>query len=176
MRSSGISFIVFAVALIGLIFFAAIEVKAQKGTIITNPPDNPVNVKSVDNPALQRYSVGVALQSTATVPAGKIFVIEHISGRLMIESNVGATGPCRVHYLAIGTGGESIDVIPVYMGSAQGLNNEFSFFSFSQPVKAYVGPNSDFGGATAGLSAHCKSFPVFDSRIVFSGYLVDVAN
>lgn len=157
-------------------FFLVSFVEAQKGTVISNTTENPVRVKAVDNPAHQPYRIGVSLQETATVPAGKIFVIEHLSGRLMVESNAGATGPCRIHYLAFGSGGEPIDVIPVYMGSAQGLNTEFSFFSFSQPIKSYAGPNSDVGGATAGLSMHCKSFPVFDSRIVFSGYLVDVSN
>ena len=152
----------------------ASNVSAQKGTIVVNTAENPVRVKAVDNPALGRYQVGLSLGQIANVPDGKIFVIEHISGSLMIELNAGATGPCRIHYLAFGTGNVSIDVVPTYMASAKVISSEFSFFSFSQSVKAYVGPNSDFGGVTSGLSSHCKS--VEHSRIAFTGYLVDIAN
>lgn len=162
-------------AMIGLLLVVT-NVEAQKGTIITNTTENPVRVRSVDNPALSRYQIGISLGQTATVPDGKIFVVEHMSGSLMIGSNAGATGPCRIHYLALGTGDVSIDVVPTFMGSAQGLNTEFSFFSFSQTVKAYVGPNSDFGGSTAGLASDCKSFPVEHSRITFTGHLVDASD
>lgn len=162
-------------AFLGILLITG-SVLAQKGTVITNTADNPVRVKAVDNPAYNRYQVITELGDISSVPAGKIFVIEHISGSLMIESAAQATGTCRVYSLALSTGAVPLDVIPTYMGSAPGLNTQYSFFSFSQPVKAYVGPGSDFGGLTSGLSSDCKDFPLFFSRIAFFGYLVDAVN
>lgn len=112
---------------------------------------------------------------TKSVPLGKTFVVEHISGHYQIGSPFGAAGPCRIVRLAIPVGGESIDVIPVYMFTANGGTQDLNLFSFSQPYKGYITQGSDVpGSATSNLSQYCNSFPVMYSRVVFSGYLVDV--
>jgi len=161
----------------GSLFFFPLVGHAQKTStvVVGNTTANPVPVKRTDNPAFQPYKIGVEWGEIKSVPLGKTFVVEHISGFYQIGSAFGAAGPCRIMRLAIPVGGESIEVIPVHMGTANGVTQEVNFFSFSQPYKGYITQGSDVpGSATSNLSQYCNSFPLMYSRVVFSGYLVDV--
>lgn len=162
---------------VGALFLFQITGFSQKSSnvVVTNTSGNPVPVKRADNPAYQAYKIGVEWGETKSVPLGKTFVVEHISGHYQIGSAFAAAGPCRIMRLAIPVGSESIDVVPAYMGTAPGLTQDINFFSFSQQYKGYITQGSDVPGfATSSLTQYCNSFPVFYSRVVFSGYLVDV--
>ncbi len=165
------------VVIIGVIVLFASVGNAQKNStvIVGNTSASAVPVKRADNPAFQPFRIGVEWGETKSVPLGKTFVVEHISGYYQIGSPFGAAGPCRIMRLAIPVGGEAIDVIPTYMGTANGGTQDVHLFAFSQPYKGYISQGSDVpGSATSNLSQYCNSFPVMYSRVVFSGYLVDV--
>ena len=165
------------VAILGAIVSFAAVGNAQKNStvIVGNTSASAVPVKRADNPAFQPFRIGVEWGETKSVPLGKTFVVEHISGYYQIGSPFGAAGPCRIMRLAIPVGGEAIDVIPTYMGTANGGTQDVNLFAFSQPYKGYISQGSDVpGSATSNLSQYCNSFPVMYSRVVFSGYLVDV--
>lgn len=177
MKFLKLSFNTWTAAVFAAFFLFQITGFAQKSSnvVVTNTTANPVPVRRADNPAFQSYKIGVDWGETKSVPAGKTFVVEHISGHYQIGAPFGAAGPCRIMRLAIPVGGESIDVVPVYMGTATGLGQDVNFFSFSQQYKGYITQGSDVpGSATSSLSQYCNSFPVSYSRVVFSGYLVDV--
>ena len=149
---------------------------AQTEVRVNNKAGDAVAVKSVDEPARRAYSVAFEMNASPlpSVPAGKTFVIEHISGHIRVPSAFGAAGPCRFMQLSFIVGSE-IDVVPVFMGTAAGLSNDFNFFTISQPVRAYATQNSDIGGAGYSLSQYCSGFPG-SSRIVLTGYLVNDNN
>ena len=171
------SFYTWTTPVFAALFLFQITGFTQKSSnvVVTNTTANPVPVRRADNPAFQAYKIGVEWGETKSVPVGKTFVVEHISGHYQIASPFGAAGPCRIMRLAIPVGGESIDVVPVSMGTAPGLGQDVNFFSFSQQYKGYIAQGSDVPGfATSSLTQYCNSFPVFYSRVVFSGYLVDV--
>jgi hypothetical protein len=149
---------------------------AQTEVRVANKVGDAVAVKSVDEPARRAYSVAFAMNANPlpTVPAGKTFVIEHISGHIRVPSAFGAAGPCRFMQLSFIVGSE-IDVVPVFMGTATGLNNDFNFFTISQPVRAYATQNSDIGASSFSLSQYCSG-PASSSNIVLTGYLVNDSN
>lgn len=166
-------------ALLGLLIIASPHntyAQQTKAVQVTNDTTNPVPTKNVENPARNAFQVAFELlgSNPATVPAGKIFVIEHISGAIRVESQFNAPVPCRIRQLSISTGSlHPIDVIPIYMGTGQGLNGDVNFFSISQPVRVAARPGSELGGASMSLGQYCNSFPLMWSNIVFTGYLVD---
>ena len=113
------SFKTWTAAVFGVLFLFQITGFAQKSSsvVVTNTTANPIPVRRADNPAFQAYKIGVEWGETKSVPVGKTFVIEHISGFYQIVSPVGAAGPCRIMRLAIPVGGESIDVVPRLYGN-----------------------------------------------------------
>jgi len=162
---------------LSLIFFAilvfAAAMSAQTNVRVTNKKGDAVAVKSVDNPARHAYQVSFALNTNLpTVPDGKVFAVEHISGHMRVPSAFGAVGPCKFMQLSFILGSADIDVIPVSMGTSPSLSNDVNFISFTQPVRAYVSANSDFGAANLALSQYCSGFPT-DSTIVITGHLIN---
>jgi hypothetical protein len=152
----------------------AISASAQTDVTVTNPKSNPVLIRDVDNDARRPFQVSFSIgQSTLpTVPAGKIFVIEYISGQVRLPSTTGSQMPCRFMQLSFGLGnGSDTDVLPVYMGTAQSVSNtDLNFFTISQRVQVYGLSNSDLGGTSYSLSSGCTGAPTF-SHISLSGHL-----
>jgi len=168
------------------LFILAISdaVDAQKSVVVENTTANPVPVVISNNTPLNPLSVRtvgpVAPFSTSfalgqppapAIPAGKLFVVEHISGNIRLPS-VSGGGPCRILGLSFLLGTAQIDVIPVFMGSISSAGIDSNFFSFSQPVRAYV-PSSDLGLTIFARSDPCTGAPT-SSLIVWNGHLVDV--
>jgi hypothetical protein len=154
-------------------FSAAALAQTPTQVRVTNKIGDAVAVKAVDNPGRHAFQVGFELNGAnpPEVPAGKVFVVEHISGNIRVPSAFGAPGPCRFHQLSLFLGID-IDVVPVHMGTSPGLSNDFNFFTISQPVRAYATQGSQLGGASLSLSQHCSGFPTW-SRIVLTGHLVN---
>ena len=169
------NFVVISVFCLSAIFAFSTAVLAQTPTQVrvTNKAGDAVAVKSVDNPARHSYQVAFEMNVGAppVVPDGKTFVIEHISGHIRVPSATGITGACRFLQLSFIVGSE-IDVVPVFMGTASGLSNDFNFFTISQPVRAYATQNSDIGSASFSLSQFCTGI-LTSSHIVLTGYLVN---
>jgi hypothetical protein len=150
----------------------AIYAQADKTVVVVNTAANPVPVRSVDVPApIQPYQAVIDGSSLPTVPAGKLLVIEHVSGHYRVPSASGSAGPCRILQLSLllGSGGD-IDVVPVFMGTGTGINSDVNFFTFSQAVRSYVTAGSEFGAANYVGSQYCSGFPTV-SHVVVSGHL-----
>jgi len=165
--------------LFGLVVFvyltmAAGSAAAQTEVTVTNPKSDPVLVRDVDNDARLPYQVSFSIgqPTLPTVPAGKVFVIEYISGTIRVPSTTGSATPCRFMQLSFGLGnGSDTDVLPVSMGTAQSINNtDINFFTISQRVQIYGLANSDLGGTSYSLAGTCNSGPT-SSHIVLSGHL-----
>ena len=157
-----------------VVFLMAGSAGAQTDVTVTNPKTSPVLVRDVDNDARRPYQVSFSIgqPTLPTVPAGKVFVIEYVSGTIRVPSTTGSASPCRFMQLSFGLGnGSDTDVLPVYMGTAQSINNtDINFFTISQRVQTYGLANSDLGGTSYSLAAGCNSGPTF-SHIVLSGHL-----
>lgn len=74
---------------------------------INNTPDAPVPARDVDNPARQpfqmRVEYGFNPAPAPSVPNGKLFVIEYVSGSLRTETPVGTEPFCRLITIGFGT-------------------------------------------------------------------------
>jgi hypothetical protein len=162
----------------GLVVFVFVGIlggaaAAQTDVTVTNPRSNPVLVRDVDNDARRPFQVQFSIgQATLpTVPAGKVFVIEYISGTIRVPSTTGSTLPCQFRQLSFVLGQTDIDVVPVSMGSSQSINNtDLNFFTISQRVQLYAPANADLGGTSYALSQGCTSGPT-SSHIVLTGHL-----
>jgi len=61
---------------------------------VAKPRSNPVLVRDVDNDARRPFQVQFSIGQTTlpTVPAGKVFVIEYISGTIRVPNPQGLAG------------------------------------------------------------------------------------
>lgn len=166
--------LVFGLAVFVSLLIAAMSAAAQTDVTVTNPKTNPVLIRDVDNDARRPYQVSFSIgqPTLPTVPAGKVFVIEYVSGTIRVPSTTGLSAPCRFMQLSFVFGGlTDIDVLPVYMGTVQSINNtDVNFFTISQRVHTIGLANSDLGGTSYSLSPGCNSGPTF-SHVVLSGHL-----
>ncbi|MEO6334720.1 MAG: hypothetical protein ABIO91_07020 [Pyrinomonadaceae bacterium] len=155
--------------------------QASKEVVVTNTAAAPVLVKSVDDPARRALQLGFEVNSpnTVTTPVGKIFVVEHVSGTFRLKTQAGATMPCKFFELALPVSGtqaslpESYQLIPTDMGTTPSLGFDLSFYSINHAMKLYFRPATELGGMSFTMGGSCTSSPIFYSRIVLSGYLVD---
>src|SRR5688572_15911929 len=106
MKALGSSIVVLAV-----VVFAQIVAFGQgaKEVIVANTPAAPVPVKSVDDPARRAFQLAFEVNSpnTVTTPAGKIFVVEHVSGNFRLGTASGGANPCRFFQLGLPISGIS---------------------------------------------------------------------
>jgi hypothetical protein len=90
---------------IGIALFGNTVILAQgpKDVVVTNTASAPALVKSVDDPARRAFQLGFEVngQNPATTPAGKIFVVEHVSGTFRLKTQSGSTTPCKFFELAL---------------------------------------------------------------------------
>jgi hypothetical protein len=167
-----------------LAFLVSIAVTANgqgpKDVNVINSASAPVPVRSVDEPAKRAFQLAFEINTPTpvTTPAGKIFVVEHVSGTVRMGTVSGSTQPCRFLQLGFpvsGTSGapEALELIPTLMGTAASIGMDISFQSINHPMKFYIRPNMEIGGANFVLGGACTASPIIFSRMVFSGYLVD---
>jgi hypothetical protein len=170
-----------------LVIITAILVSADvtlgqvaKEVVVTNTAAAPVLVRSVDDPARRAFQLAFEVNSgtPATTPAGKIFVVEHVSGNFRLGTVTGSANPCRFLQLGLPVSGisgppEAVEFIPTVMGTSAALGNDVTFLSINHPMKFYIRPSSDVGGVNSLLGGSCTASPMISSRIVLSGYLVD---
>lgn len=168
-----------AIAIV-LSFQHASLAQTGKDVVVTNTPTSPIPIRSVDDPARRAFQLGFEVNgpNLVTTPAGKIFVVEHVSGSFRLNTVAGSASPCRFLQLGLPFSGatgppEALELVPTLMGVAPGGSNDFSFLSINHPMKFYIRPNSEIGGVNSLLGGSCTSSPIFSSRIVLSGYLVD---
>ena len=155
--------------------------QTSKDVNVVNTTSAPVPVKSVDDPARRAFQVGFEVNGATPVstPAGKIFVIEHVSGSFRLKTVTGSTTPCRFFELGLPVSGvqgttETIELIPTDMGTAASIGFDLSFYSINHPMKLYMRPGTELGGMNFSMGGSCAPSPIFNSRIVLSGYLVDM--
>ena len=178
MKTLGLFLFLFSIVLATATYTRA---QGAKEVIVANTSAAPVPVRSADDPARRAFQVGFEPNSgnTVTTPAGKIFVVEHVSGSFRLGTTSGSTNPCRFFQLSLPVSGiagppESIELIPTIMGTAPSVSNDITFLSLSQPMKFYIRQNTEIGGVSYSISGGCIVSPLLNSRIVLSGYLVDM--
>jgi hypothetical protein len=155
--------------------------QASKEVVVTNTAAAPALVKSVDDPARRAFQLGFEVNSpnSVTTPAGKIFVVEHVSGTFRLKTQSGAATPCRFFELALPVSGvqgslpESYQLIPVDMGTTPSVGFDVSFYSINHAMKLYFRPGTELSGMNFAIGGSCTATPILNSRIVLSGYLVD---
>jgi len=155
--------------------------QGSKEVIVTNTSANAVPVRAVDDAARRAFQLGfdVNTGNTVTTPAGKIFVVEHVSGSFRLGTTSGATTPCRFLQIGLPISGitgppEAVEIIPTVMGTTASVGNDVTFLSINHPMKFYVRQNTEIGGVNSVLGGNCTASPIMNSRIVLSGYLVDM--
>jgi len=137
---------------------------------VANPATNPVLVQIVDRVPYQQYlsltatggttpdpgcSSTTSCEATIVVPAGKRFVVEHVSAR--------AQGQGGQKYIASLRG---IDwMVLTYQGTFSGID----FFTASDPMHIYIDPTSPAPAVAVTSTNGQAFFASFD----ISGYLVD---
>src|SRR6266498_1313751 len=148
---------------------------------VGNPVDAPVPVRDTENPARQPYqtSFNPRIADFPTVPDGKLFVIEYVSGRILTETPLGTDPPCRLLVFGFGTRPDLSSSIlehyftPTLTGSVPGVGSvTVSTYIISQQTRLYAGSRTGFARfASAGPVCGPNTF---EGRITLSGYLVDV--
>jgi hypothetical protein len=178
MKALGLVLFVFTIMLAGTSVTSA---QQSKDVTVVNPPDNPVNVRSVDDPARRAFHAQfeVNTPNPVVVPAGKIFVVEHVSGSFRLKTIQGATTPCKFYELALPNAGVQgifipINFTPTDMGTAASVGFDVSFYTLNNPMKFYVRPGAELGPMNFSIGGSCPASPILNSRIVLSGYLVDM--
>lgn len=179
MRIAGLFIFAFVIAIAAPAFVCA---QTAKDVNVVNPTTAPVNVRSVDEPARRAYQVGFEINTPnpVTTPAGKIFVVEHVSGNVRLKTVSGATTPCKFFELGLpvigiqGSPVESFSLTPTDMGTAPSIGFDLSFYSINNPVKFYIHPNTDLGAMNYSIGGSCMASPIMNSRIVLSGCLADM--
>lgn len=155
--------------------------QASKDVVVVNTAAAPALVKSVDDPARRAFQLGFEVNgpNTVTTPAGKIFVVEHVSGTFRLKTQSGATTPCKFFELGLPVSGiqgslpETYQLIPTEMGTAPSVGFDVSFYSINHAMRLYMRPNSELGAMSFAIGGSCTASPILNSRIVLSGYLVD---
>ncbi len=177
MKGPALFLFIFTIAL-----FAPHSVFSQpaKEVIVTNTRAAPVLVRAVDNPARRAFQLAFEVNSgnTVTTPAGKIFVVEHVSGTFRLGTVSGAASPCRFLQLGLPVSGitgppEALEFIPTLMGTVPSISNDITFLTINHPMKFYIRENTDIGGVNAVFGGSCTPTPIVFSRMVLSGYLVN---
>ena len=168
---------------IGIVLFSqpASFAQALKDVVVMNTAAAPALVKSVDDPARRAFQLGFEVNNPnpVTTPAGKIFVVEHVSGTFRLKTQSGSTTPCRFFELALPVTGvqgslpESYQLIPVDMGTTTSAGFDLSFYSINHAMKLYLRPNTELSGLNSVIGGSCVVPAIFSSRVVLSGYLVD---
>lgn len=155
--------------------------QSTKDVNVVNTAAAPVRVKSVDDPARRAFQIGFEVNSGTPVstPAGKIFVVEHVSGSFRLKTVSGSTSPCRFFELGLPVSGvqgapQSYELIPTDMGTGASIGFDLTFYSINHPMKLYIQQNSELGAMNFSIGGNCASSPLFNGRIVLSGYLVDM--
>lgn len=155
--------------------------QTAKDVNVVNTTAAPVPVKAVDDPARRAFQIGFEVNTGTPVstPAGKIFVVEHVSGSFRLKTVSGSTSPCRFFELGLPISGvqgspQTYELIPTEMGTAASIGFDLSFYSINHPMKLYLQQNSELGGMNFSIGGNCAPSPIFNSRIVLSGYLVDM--
>ena len=155
--------------------------QASKEVIVANTAAAPALVKSVDDPARRGFQLGFEVNgpNSVTTPAGKIFVVEHVSGTFRLKTQSGSATPCRFFELGLPVSGvqgslpESYELIPTDMGTTASVGFDLTFYSINHAMKLYLRPNTELGAMSYVIGGNCTASPIFSSRIVLSGYLVD---
>ena len=156
--------------------------QGAKDVVVTNAATAPVPVRTVDDPARRAFQLGFEVNGPNTVmtPAGKIFVVEHVSGSFRLGTTTGSsTNPCRFFQLGLPVSGvsgppEVVELIPTLMGVASGgINNDVTLLSLNHSMKFYIRPNMEIGGVNSVIGGSCTPSPILTSRVLLSGYLVD---
>jgi hypothetical protein len=137
--------------------------------ISNNTPTNPLSVRDVGPLEPFSTSFAVGQPPTPAIPAGKLFVVEHISGNLQVPSLVGG-GPCRILGLSFLLGTAQVAVVPVFMGLISSGGIDTNYFTISQPVRAYV-PSGPNGITISAVTDPCNGS--WTGQIVWNGHLVD---
>ncbi len=155
--------------------------QTAKDVTVVNTPAAPVPVRSVDDPARRAFQIGFEVNSPTPVstPAGKIFVVEHVSGSFRLKTVSGSSTPCSFFELGLPSSGvqgtfEVLELIPTAMGTTPSIGFDLSFYSINHPMKFYLRQNTDLGPMNFSMGGGCAPSPIFNSRIVLSGYLVDM--
>ena len=155
--------------------------QTSKDVTVVNTTAAPVPVRSVDDPARRAFQIGFEVNGAAPVstPAGKIFVVEHVSGSFRLKTVSGSATPCRFFELGLPVSGvqgapEVFEIIPTEMGTAPSIGFDVSFYSINHPMKIYFRQNSDLGAMNFSIGGSCTASPILNSRIVLSGYLADM--
>lgn len=176
----GLGLFIFVISICVLATTSSFAQTAKDVTVV-NTTAAPVPVKSVDDPARRAFQIGFEVNGATPVstPAGKIFVIEHVSGSFRLKTTSGSSTPCRFFELGLPVSGvqgvtEAIELIPTDMGTAASIGFDLSFYSINHPMKLYMRPNTELGGMNFSMGGSCAPSPIFNSRIVLSGYLVDM--
>ena len=154
--------------------------QTAKDVIVANPPASPVNIRAVDDPAKRAFQLAfeVGTPNPVSTPAGKIFVVEHVSGTFRLGTVSGSSNPCRFLQIAFPASGasgpfEALELIPTVMGTAQSIGQDLTFISINHSMKFYVRPNTEVGGLNYVMGGNCTGAPLVNSRMVLSGHLVD---
>ena len=153
---------------------------AQTPVVVTNRAGDAVPVKVVNDPAKRSYHAGVDLAfpftgEYPTVPAGKMFVVEYITGTFRTFNAFGAA-TCKPYEIQFSlrpdntSALENYAVLPTHMGTGQGISGDVNFYSITQPVAISIAPGTPIAPAWS-LGPVCSA-PTVQGRIVFSGYLV----
>jgi hypothetical protein len=177
MKAIRLFFLVTSFAICATTAFA----QTAKDVTVVNTAAAPVPVKSVDDPARRAFQIGFEVNAATPVstPAGKIFVVEHVSGSFRLKTVTGSTTPCRFFQLSLPVSGvqgtfESFEIIPTEMGTTSSIGFDVTFHSINHPMKLYLRQNTDLGGMNFLMGGSCAPSPILNSRIVLSGYLVDM--
>jgi len=166
---------------IGLAAHTSTLAQSSKDVVITNTVAAPALVKSVDDPARRAFQLGFEVNSpnTVTTPAGKIFVVEHVSGTFRLKTQSASATPCKFFELGLPVSGiqgslpESYQLIPVDLGTTPSVGFDVSFYSINHAMKLYFRPSTELSGMNFVMGGSCTASPILNSRIVLSGYLVD---
>src|SRR5215203_7373976 len=104
MKTVSLFIVAIGIALFG---HTVILAQASKDVIVTNTASAPALVKSVDDPARRAFQLGFEVngQNPATTPAGRIFVVEHVSGTFRLKTQSGAVTPCKFFELGLPVSG-----------------------------------------------------------------------
>jgi hypothetical protein len=163
-----------------------------QGTVsVGNPATNPVNVRSVDEPARQAFTMFCALTAAdlvhgnaycyphiiganqnqgGNIPAGKRFVIEMVSGLYMSDPGI---KPAKI-FLETGVPGGSVHTY--FHAASDGPMCCFSGenWSFVQPVRLYADPGPNLPGVRLILSAVPPANAIGNFEVFLVGTLVDL--
>jgi hypothetical protein len=153
--------------------------QSVSGTVnVGNPATNPVLVRVVDDVRKPFEAdsagtfAGLATIHVATVPAGQVVVIEHLSAQISVPAGQQITN-CTLFsngvITAFGFFGNSHDLDETLLAQFQGTDGQNNFFTVNAQTKMYFGPGDsiDFGVSRAPALGGAGS----NVNVFVSGYL-----